>query len=561
MPQDAFTLRHLCRELNSLFRGGKINKIVQSSIDDVVFSVYTGEKVERLLLSVNPARPRIAVTFDDPKAYQNPPFVLLLRKYLSGATINGIELCGFDRIVKIHLTPSKEFFDQPDKILFVELMGRYSNIILTENGKILGGNRGINSFADVVRPLFTGRDYIFPPVNDKLLPEDEKLIEVFRTAKDISSAIISSVQGVAKSTADWLVLEYSKLSNTDDVCAYINKNAKDFYQYMLTRLYSDEYKPCVSINDGVVEDVFVTPYADGEYKFFDTLYLAEDYYFTEKLLRKQTGDLRTRANSIVNTHIKKATKRLNAVLQKERDAEGLEENKIKGELIIANIYKFRGGEEEITLDNYYDGTKIKIALDKTKSPSQNAETYFKKYAKQKRALEALKPQIDMARAELDYYLSVQDETSLCETAEDYKHILREIKPDPVPKGKKREEVSSRVYEKDGFIIRVGRSNVENDKLLSMARRDSVWLHVKDYHSSHALIEANGKVVPDYIVRFGAELTAYYSKCRDTDKAEVVYTQRKYVKKPNGAKPGFVTYDNFKSIVVKPNKHEEFIKAD
>ena len=154
--------------------------------------------------------------------------------------------------------------------------------------------------------------------------------------------------------------------------------------------------------------------------------------------------------------------------------------------------------------------------------------------------------------------------SLAETEGELDALLRELRPEKTVKNsKKREDVlECHLYEYSGFSYKVGRSNVENDKLYDMQRKDSIWLHVKDYHSSHVYIDnINGGEISDEAILFGAEICAYYSKCRDSDKIEVVYTKRKYVKKPKGSKLGFVTYDNFKSIVVTPKKHEEFIKGN
>ena len=165
MPQDAFTLKYLCQELNALFSGGKVNKITEPTNDELVFTIYTGKRTEKLLLDVNPSCPRIGVINQEKESPLTAPnFCMLMRKHLLSATLDSIELIGFDRIVKIEFTASAEFFDAVKKTVFVELMGRYSNIILTENGKILGGNRGINMFDNGVRPLIVGYPYVFPPV-------------------------------------------------------------------------------------------------------------------------------------------------------------------------------------------------------------------------------------------------------------------------------------------------------------------------------------------------------------------------------------------------------------
>ena len=204
MPQDAFTLRYLCQELNDVFKGGKVNKIIEPSGDELILTVYTGKKTEKFLLNVNPAAPRIGIINQDRESPLTAPnFCMLMRKHLLSATLLGIELIGFDRIVKIDFMASGEFFDAVKKTVYVELMGRYSNIILTENGKILGGNRGINMFDNGVRPLIVGKPYVFPPVNDKKLPNDNELKLIFDNCEkeNIAETIIKNVQGVAQSIA------------------------------------------------------------------------------------------------------------------------------------------------------------------------------------------------------------------------------------------------------------------------------------------------------------------------------------------------------------------------
>ena len=154
MPQDAFTLRYLCEELNLIFANGKVNRITEPSNDELILTVYTGKRTEKLLLNVNPSATRIGIVKTEKESPLTAPnFCMLMRKHLLSATILGMELVGFDRIIKIDFMASGEFFDSVKKTVYVELMGRYSNVILTENGKVLGGNRGINMFDDGVRPL------------------------------------------------------------------------------------------------------------------------------------------------------------------------------------------------------------------------------------------------------------------------------------------------------------------------------------------------------------------------------------------------------------------------
>jgi predicted ribosome quality control (RQC) complex YloA/Tae2 family protein len=284
MPQDAFTLKYLTTELNEVFKGGKVNKIVQPSKDVVVFTVYNGKGTIKLLLDVNPGSPRIGVTtenFESPLTAPN--FCMLLRKYLLSATIDSISLVGFDRIVKIELSPSNEYFDSEKKVLYVELMGRYSNVILTEKGKVLGGNRGVNFFDNGVRPLIVGRDYSLPPKGDKKEPFDKELIDIFESnkEKEIKNLITTFVQGVALSTASEIEREFNANFNSDNF-------GKELFNTLNSFIEKKKKKPCVIIDDGV-KDVCAFPYenAKGKPQFFPTLFEAEEYYFTTREKEKK----------------------------------------------------------------------------------------------------------------------------------------------------------------------------------------------------------------------------------------------------------------------------------
>ena len=563
MPQDAFTLNFLCYELNEALSGGKINKIVQPSKDTVVLTVYTGKRTERLLLDVNPGSPRIGVTeenFESPLTAPN--FCMLLRKHLLSATIEHISIVGFDRIVKIELSPSEEYFDSEKKVLYVELMGRYSNIILTEKGKVLGGNRGVNFFDNGVRPLIVGRDYTLPPKGDKREPWDKALIDIFNENKGgkVSFLITSLVQGFAGSTADELERKF--------VDKYIEKAdfGKQLYDTLNCFVKDREKNPCVTMNEGVYTDVYAFPYETkkGELIFFEKLYLAEEYYFSEKQKQKKKKELFERLQGTVNTAEKKIKKRLIAILSREREADKAEENRLFGELILANLYKIKQGDECVVLDNYYDGGKVQILLDKNLSPSKNAENFYKKYNKQKRAKEMLVLQREQAEGEAEYLSSVKDEIALCETIEELFLVKDELLANGIINEqknirKKQPTQKYRSYEIEGFNVKVGRNNTENDEVTLSAKGSDVWVHSKDYHSAHAIIERQGREVPCSVISKVASICAYYSRARNSGKSEVVYTERKFVKKPKKSKAGFFTYTDYNTVIVSPNRYEEYLK--
>ena len=533
----------------------------------MVFTVYTNEKrTQKLLLSVNPASPRIGILsgeVDSPLTAPN--FCMLMRKHLLSSTLLGIQLIGFDRIVKIDFLTSGEFKDAEIKSVYVELMGRYSNVILTQNGKILGGNRGINMFDNGVRPLIVGMPYVFPPVGDKKIPNDNALISCFNQNQneEIANLITKNVQGVALSTAKEIEKEFiTKYKNSEDFGENLFNALNDY-------LYNTCARPCVFVQKSQVVDVCVYPYEtiNQEPLFFDFLYQAEEYYFCQKDAQKRYQNKRERLLNLTNSAIKKAKKRLTAINSKQKDALSSEDNKLKGELLLANLYRLKDGQSECILENYYDGTQIKIQLDQNLSITQNAENYYKKYNKQKRTLTALEPQRKMAESELNYFLSVSDEVLLAETFDELLLVQLELEnagiivQKQVNQNKKKATSFCREYCVDGFTVLVGRNNAENDKLTFTSAPDDVWVHVKDYHSSHVIIQARGKVVPEKVVLTACEICAYYSKGREGGKTDVVYTNKKNVKKPPKSKPGFCIYENFRSIVVKPEKHAEFLKSE
>ena len=564
MAQDAFTLRYLAEELDEEFRGGKVNRITEPTTEEVVFTIYNGKGTQKLYISVNPSCPRIGMVAEEqPSPLTAPNFCMLLRKHLLSASVDKIALVGFDRIIRIDFTAEKEFSDGDKKTLFVELMGRYSNIILVENGKVLGGNRGVNFFDNGVRPLIVGKNYVFPPTGDKKEPKDETLIEYFEKfncsdKKTISDYITFGVQGIAQDTAKEIVRAYYA-ENTEFT-------AKNFYDFLVDFIYNTPKNPCVIIEGGKLKDVCSIDYKEksGDRKYFNKLYLAEDFYFTNKNIEKQFLEKTERAKSIVNSALKKAKKRLAVINARIADAKESESDKIKGDLILSNIYKIKQGDEKCKLYNYYEDTEIEITLDRELSPSKNAEKFYKRYAKGKRTILAQTPQKELAESEIAYLTAVADEISLAENIDDVKLILEELKESGyIAKEKTRQKPQKqqkyRHYYVDGFNVFVGRNNIENDELTFSARAKDIWLHAKDYHSSHVIIEAQNKEIPKSVLLTASEICAYYSKGREGGKVEIVYTQKKYVKKPPKSKLGFCTYSEFKSITVMPNAHSELLK--
>ena len=311
--------------------------------------------------------------------------------------------------------------------------------------------------------------------------------------------------------------------------------------------------------------MFPYPEKGGTYEFFPSLTEAAAYCYEKKERLKNDAEQKRKLLSAASAYEKKQQKKLAIALEKQRAAENLEDDRVCGELITANIYRLKKGDERATLYDYYADRERAIALDKNLSPSENAQRYFKKYNKQKKTLEAVRPQIEEANAELEYAKALASEIGLAESDADFAEIARELRDAGIlrsdaPAKKRTEELPSRerVYEIGGFTVRAGRNNLQNDRVTGRAKPEHLWLHVKNYHGCHVIIEGTGRY-PDEVVRAAAEIAAYYSDGRTGDKIPVDYCRKKFVKKPPKAKSGQVFYTDFKTAFVTPHAHGELSK--
>ena len=562
MPQDAFHIRRLSKELNGFLVGGKINRISQVSKDELTFIIYTGKTTVKLIVSANASTARVCLssTEKEPLAVA-PNFCMLLRKHLQNAEIVSVKQYGFERIVEITLHCTTDF-SECDRVLVCELMGKYSNVVLVEKGIVLGALKTTSLIDENHRVLLAGAKYAYPAPQDKLSPFDgagmrsrlenfEKMHPEGYETETLAKFLFENVAGLALPTAREIVTR---------------AKAAERPLHLFTGEFC-ENEPCsahIKRADGAIADFFAFEIDGGEKA--PSLCKAEDEYYTSRETKKGFEDKKRKLESAANTLRKKAAKRLQDTLERLREAEKADENRIKGELLTANLYRIEKGCSSVELENWYDerGGTLKIALDTTLTPSQNAQRYFKTYNKQKRAKEILTPMKSAEEAEISYADSVSAAIRSAETDEDLKEIETELiaaglmrAPAKKIGGKKKEtEIPFREYEHGGMKIYLGRNNLQNDRLLKFAAAEDIWLHTQKYHSSHAIVVTEGRQVQDETVLFAAELCAYYSDGRDGDKIPVDYCKRKFVKKPSKSKAGFVVYTDYKTVLVTPNRHKE-----
>ena len=562
MPQDAFHIRRLTNELNTLLTGGKVNRISQVNKDELTFIIYTGKTTVKLILSANASNARVCLSLTEKEpAPVAPNFCMLLRKHLQNAEILSIRQHEFERIVEITFHCTSDF-SECDRVLYCELMGKYSNVILTEKGIILGALKTTALENDNHRILLAGAKYLYPAPQDKLSPFDgagmrsrlENYLSLRPDGADedsLSTFLFENVYGLALPTAREIV-KRAKTAN------------QPLYSFVGEFCENEPCRPCIKTVGGVMTDFFAFPVEGG--MDMPSLCKAEDEFYTSRENKKGFEDKKRKLENAVRALKKKQMKKLQETLERLKDAEKAEEYRIKGELLTANLYRLEKGMSEIELDNWYseDGGKVKIALDATLPPSKNAQRYFKTYNKHKRAKEILTPMLKAEETEIDYTDSVASAIANAETPLDLKEIETELTDMGLLKaqkeragGKKKETaVPFREYEFEGVKIYAGRNNLQNDRLLRLAAPDDIWLHTQKYHSSHVIIALEGRQVFDELLLYAAEICAYYSDGKDGDKIPVDYCKRKFVKKPNKSKAGFVIYTDYKTVLVKPNAHKE-----
>lgn len=571
MPQDAVTLRRQASDLNELFYGAKVNKITQPSKDEIVLYLYSPKKSAKLLICSNALFSRVGITEIDKKnPVTAPSFCMLLRKHLLNASIKNISAITDERIIKIVFDGKNDFMESVEKELYCEVMGKYSNVIFCENEIILGTLKTSSLELNKDRVLLSGAKYSLPKSQEKTsIFNKEAFLSIIKSFNggNLDDFIFNNVTGFALNTAKEAVTRfYGKTSFDGEI-----KKSEEFYNSILSFLDDDSTLPvCCAVN-GKITDYFFCDYQtiSGEKTSFERISEAETFFFDQKQLTREFNDAQNKLISIVNAKLKKEYKKLDIIEKKIIACDGAEQKRRCGELITANIYKIKRGDKYVLAEDYYnDNASLKIPLDEELSPNANAQKYFKIYTKLKNTLKAVQPQKEQALTECDYLESVLSELNACTTQSDLIEIKEELTQSGIiesdkktlTKNKKNSEtLSYREYEFNGFTIRAGKNNIQNDKLTFSSKPSDTWLHAKDYHSAHVVIETNGKHTPDDIILIAAEICAFYSEAKNGTKVPIDYTLKKYVKKPPKAKYGSVIYTDFKTIFVTPDSHFNLAK--
>ncbi len=569
MPNDMYTINALANELGEKLVGGRIEKINQPEKDEVTFYIHNNRINYILVVSVNSNSPRIHLTSekkDNP--YVAPPFLMHLRKRLIGAKIESFSTVGFDRIICIKLKGKNEMSDEISNTLYIELMGRYSNIILCEeNGIISEALRHIspeNSFRCILPKV----KYTLPD-NERLKPTDkDALIELFINFNggNLANYITSNVVGFSSQTVAELLFRL-ELTNAYE----LDEKQAALLSEEINKLYNineyDDYHPCISMVSGNPSDFFIFPYHSLPHTFIETDSL--NRAVKECCLEK---DRITRLNNeskelyhALRTAIKKTEKALSSARERIIACKDYDTLRFRGEMITNYIYMITRGMKYFDAVDYNSGEIVRIPLDPLLTPQENAQALFKKYSKQKRTIEFSTQQAIELENKLDYLNSIKTSLDLCVTVKDLDGIKEELISIGILTEKKNKKTAKKVskplpvihsFSYMGYTIVCGKNNIENDRLTFSAKPKDIWLHAKDAHGSHVIIKNEGRAVPDKVIEVAAEIAGYYSERQSSGKATVNYCEARFVKHLPGGGKGQVIYTDFKGIEVKVNPHKE-----
>lgn len=565
MPLDAICLSALTAELREKLEGAKIDKVQQPERDMLILSLRGRSGNSRLLIAAGAGNARVHLTGESMENPAEPPmFCMLLRKHLVGARIAALEQPEHERMLVLDLDTRDEMGDLSRKRLAVEMIGRSANVILVgADGRIIDCMRRMDFAGDAERRLLPGMIYRLPPKQNKR--------DFFSSDSETRRALADSADREIP-VDKWLLDNFSGLSPL--ICrelAFRCGGSFDTLPEQLDALHdtvvNGEFTPYMLLDEDKPRDFSFMPIRQygGSMKGerFDSFSALLDAFYAR---RDRAERQRRRSHELsrsVKTMRDRLVRKLAGQTEELQRTTSREEIRKNAELITANMYRLKKGDQELCCEDYYqpDCPEVKIALDPLKTPQQNAAAMYKEYNKLKAAEEHLTVLIDQGEKQLDYLNSVLEELSRAETEKDISDIRRELMETGYikkAKGAKPERIKAqaplRFVSDDGLEILIGRSNTQNDELTTKtARRTDYWLHTQKVHGSHVIIRCDGLEPPERTLEQAASLAVYYSRGRDGGKVPVDYTMVRFVRKPSGALPGKVIYTDYKTMLAQADE--------
>ncbi len=570
MPMDGVMLGFVARELDTLLKDGRIDRVIQPEKDEIHLVIRAQGANHTLVLSASPNAARVHLSQHKKTGPMEPPMLcMLLRKHLGSGRVVAVRRIAGDRILEIDITALSEMGDVITYTLVVELMGRHSNIILkNEHGRIVDAARHVGEDISRVRQVLPGLPYEYPPSQGKLNPETATAQEIQtaldqaggKLAKAIGAAVAGFSPQAAREAAARLGYDSDELLTTLDVPAV----AQALHGYLQKM---PGLGPCVVMKneDGVPSDIYPFPQLHqpcAVYDEYPSPSAALDAYFYERDRRDRMTQRAGALSHTLKNHIERCEKKIAIQTEALSSAARMEEYRQYGELIQANLYRLKKGENTAEVENYYSENcePISIPMDVSLSPAQNAQRYFKLYQKARGAKTLASEQKAKAEQELEYLEQMLDDLRKCTDAAG----LAELRAMLEQSGHVR-KVVSRVKERkaapsqpmkflssDGIEIEVGKNALQNERLTMGAKGDETWLHAQKMPGSHVIIHTTGEV-PEKTLEEALMLAAYYSKGVRSAQVPIDVTKRRYIKKPGGTPAGFVIYTHQSTYYITPEE--------
>jgi len=582
MSFDGIVLYGIIHELQQSLLDGRISRIYQPSKNELVLFIIHNRREHKLIVSADSINCRIHLSDTVNQNPSSPPmFCMLLRKHLLGGKIISILQKGLERIVEIAITNTDEFMQPKDYKLIVEIMGKHSNIIQTDfQNTIIDSVKRIGLELNRYREILPGKTYSDPPLDEKinlLSVDDDCIISMLKEASasqfttTLSRWIIDNFAGFSGVSAQELALR-ARLDHRIPICQLNNRQIEQIakvFSNLREDLLQCHFLPRVYCNINTKEpvDFWLFPmekYNQKEYKSSNSVNEAADFFYSKKEEFVAVKTLRQSLKAEVLKHEKKLRQKLQYLKERIDNTSDLNKYKLWGELLSANLYRIKAGQSQVKLPNFYNlNEEVTIPLNEKLSPSHNAQLYFKMYKKLQATKKYVEARIKDTLMEMEYLestlvniehsRSIQDLTEIQQELELQKYIKTNV-----PKGKmeSKKELSKplRFKSSDGNVIYVGKNNRQNDMLtFKKSKPDDIWLHAKNTPGSHVIVETQGHAASDTTLTEAAILAAYFSKGRNSSNVPVDYTLVRHVKKPSGAKPGFVIYFNQKTLYVTPDE--------
>jgi predicted ribosome quality control (RQC) complex YloA/Tae2 family protein len=578
LPFDGVVTKCIVAELKETILDSRIEKIFQPENDEIALNIRAKGQNLRLVLSANSSYPRIHLTESVKENPASPPvFCMLLRKHLSGAKIIGVEFRDYERIVTLLVESINELGDMTIKKLIIEIMGRHSNIILVNSDdKIIDSIKHVDSEISSVREVMPARPYILPPSQGKTSPEALDIEKLFDNIEEYSGIGVEKyLLNKIKGFSPLLCKEICFRAGIDEkalisaLSMHVRERIKSVIHELVSQIACDNFSPCLIFEDSSFEKPFdfhcveIKQYKNIVYEPSVSRIL--DIFYSKKDFLERTRQKKSVLIKVLHTNIDRCNKKLSLQQEKLRDVSDREKLRLYGELITANIYNIQKNSKSVKLLNYYseENEYIIVPLDENLSPQENAQRYFKKYAKAKSAYKYTSEQLQETLSELQYLEGVLLQLENSDAIQE----IEEIKEELIEQGymssrkkasqkKKNDKVSVPMHfrSSEGIDIYVGKNNRQNDLLtMKQATSGDIWLHARNIPGSHVIVRKQQKSISENTLLEAAILAACYSRAKMSSSVPVDYTEVRNVKKPPGAKPGMVIYENFKTIMVKPDE--------